>query len=96
MDYAAGMPVDSRVFDAMKPYFSEEFGNPSSAHSFGANARHAIMEARSEIAHLIGAENPQEIIFTSGGTESNNLALKGVALRNRSKGNHIITTTIEY
>jgi cysteine desulfurase len=96
MDHAAGMPVDLRVFEAMKPYFMENYGNPSSSHSFGANARNALMESREKVARLIGAEKPEEVIFTSGGTESNNLAIKGVAYRNKDKGNHIITTTIEH
>ncbi len=96
MDHAAGMPVDSRVFEAMKPYFMENYGNPSSSHSFGASARNALMESREKVARLIGAEKPKEVIFTSGGTESNNLATKGVAYRNKNKGNHIITTAIEH
>jgi cysteine desulfurase len=96
MDYAAGMPLDRRVFIAMKPYFTENYGNPSSAHSFGANARNALTKSREEVARLIGAEKPEEVIFTSGGTESNNLAIKGIAYRNREKGNHIITTAIEH
>ena len=96
MDHAAGMPIDPRVFEAMKPYFTENYGNPSSSHSFGASARNALMESREKVARLIGAEKPEEVIFTSGGTESNNLAIKGVAYRNKEKGNHIITTTIEH
>ncbi len=96
MDHAAGMPVDPRVFEAMKPYFMENYGNPSSSHSFGASAKNALMESREKVARLIGAEKPKEVIFTSGGTESNNLAIKGVAYRNKDKGNHIITTTIEH
>jgi len=96
MDHAAGMPVDPRVFEAMKPYFTENYGNPSSSHSFGASARNALMESREKVARLIGAEKPEKVIFTSGGTESNNLAIKGVAYRNKEKGNHIITTTIEH
>jgi len=96
MDHAAGMPVDPRVFEAMKPYFTENYGNPSSSYSFGASARNALMESREKVARLIGAEKSEEVIFTSGGTESNNLAIKGVAYRNKKKGNHIITTTIEH
>jgi len=96
MDHAAGTPVDSRVLEAMKPYFVENYGNPFSSHSFGATAKNALAESREKVARLIGAEKPEEIIFTSGGTESNNLALKGVAYRNKDKGNHIITTTIEH
>jgi len=96
MDHAAGMPVDSRVFEAMKPYFMENYGNPSSSHSFGVNAKNALMESREKVTRLIGAEKPEEIIFTSGGTESNNLAIMGVAYRNKDKGNHLITSTIEH
>jgi cysteine desulfurase len=96
MDHAAGMPVDPRVFEVMKPYFVENYGNPSSSHSFGASARNALMESREKVARLIGAEKPEEVIFTSGGTESNNLAIEGVAYRNKDKGNHIITTTVEH
>lgn len=96
MDHAAGMSVDPRVFESMKPYFTENYGNPSSSHSFGANARNVLMESREKVARLIGAEKPEEVIFTSGGTDSNNLAIKGVAYRNKEKGNHIITTTIEH
>ena len=96
MDHAAGMPVDPRVFEAMKPYSMESYGNPSSSHSFGASAKNALMESREEVARLIGAEKPEEVIFTSGGTESNNLAIKGVAYRNKDKGNHIVTSTIEH
>ncbi|MDH5635125.1 MAG: cysteine desulfurase NifS [Candidatus Bathyarchaeota archaeon] len=96
MDHAAGMPVDPRVFEAMKPYFVENYGNPSSSYSFGASAKNALMESREKVARLIGAEKPEEVIFTSGGTESNNLAIKGVAYRNKDKGNHIIATTIEH
>jgi len=96
MDHGAGMPLDSRVFEAMKPYFMENYGNPSSSHSFGNSARNAIAASREKVAQLVAAEKPQEVIFTSGGTESNNLAIKGVAYRNREKGNHIITTAIEH
>jgi cysteine desulfurase len=96
MDHGAGMPLDSRVFEAMKPYFMENYGNPSSSHSSGNVARNAMESAREKVARLVTAEKPQEIIFTSGGTESNNLAIKGAAYRNREKGNHIITTAIEH
>jgi cysteine desulfurase len=96
MDHGAGMPLDSRVFEAMKPYFMENYGNPSSSHSFGNSARNAIAASREKVAQLVAAEKSQEVIFTSGGTESNNLAIKGVAYRNREKGNHIITTAIEH
>jgi len=95
MDHAATTPVDPLVVKAMLPYFSECFGNASSLHSFGRDAFEAVEAARQKVADLIGAEK-NEIIFTSGGTESDNLAIKGVAYKNRDKGNHIITSSIEH
>jgi cysteine desulfurase len=96
MDNGAGMPVDSKVLEAMIPYFVENYGNPSSSHSAGNVAKQALETARDQVAKLVGAEKSQEIIFTSGGTESNNLAIKGVAFRNKDKGNHIITSAVEH
>ena len=96
MDNGAGMPVDSRVLDAMIPYFVENYGNPSSSHSAGNVAKQALANSRDQVAKLVGAEKSQEIIFTSGATESNNLAIKGVAFRNKDKGNHIITSAVEH
>ncbi len=96
MDHGAGMPLDSRVFEAMKPYFMEYYGNPSSSYSSGNIAKEALAASREKVAQLVAAENSREIIFTSVGTESNNLAIKGVAYRNREKGNHIITTAVEH
>jgi cysteine desulfurase len=95
LDYAATTPTDPEVVRAMLPYFSETFGNPSSAHEFGRDARAAVEAARENVAALLGAK-AAEIIFTSGGTESNNFAIKGVAYANRNKGNHIITSSIEH
>jgi cysteine desulfurase len=91
----SGMPIDKRVLDVMRPYFDTHYGNPSSTHGFGDEARQAIDDARNKVATLVGAET-KEILFTSGGTESNNLAIKGVAYRNKNKGNHIITSSIEH
>jgi len=96
MDHTASRPIDPKVFEAMTLYFKEIYGNPSSLHSFGLDAKKALEESRTKVARLIGAEKPEEIRFTSGGTESNNLAIKGVAYRNKKRGNHIITTTIEH
>jgi cysteine desulfurase len=96
MDHTSGMPVDERVLESMIPYFTEYYGNPSSVHYFGNEARRSIEEARSKVADLVEAERKEEIAFTSGGTESNNLAIKGAAYRNRSRGNHIITSSIEH
>ena len=97
MDYNATTPLDKRVLDAMMPYFTEHFGNPHSrSHEFGWNAENAIEEARKIIAKSINAD-PKEIIFTSGATESNNLAIKGVAYFNKTENkNHIITLGTEH
>jgi cysteine desulfurase len=95
LDYAATTPVDPRVLKAMEPYFSEKFGNTMSLHSFGQEAKTALEESREIVADLMGAK-PGEVIFTSSATESNNLALKGVALANRNKGNHVIISSIEH
>ncbi len=89
-------PVDPRVLEAMIPYFTEKFGHPASRnHPFGWEAEGGVDKAREQIAKLINARDPKEIVFTSGGTEAINLALKGVAEMYREKGNHIVTTTIE-
>ena len=95
LDNAATTPTDPRVVQAMLPYFTEVYGNPSSLHAFGQGAKHAIEEARHIVAAFIGAK-PEEIVFTSGGTESNNFTIKGVAFARREKGNHIITSKIEH
>jgi cysteine desulfurase len=95
MDYAATTPTDPLVVQAMQPYFYDKFGNPSSIHFFGQEAKKAIEEARSKIARFLGAKE-EEIIFTSGGTESDNFALFGVLWANSAKGNHVVTTAIEH
>jgi cysteine desulfurase len=95
MDHSATTPQDPLVLQAMLPYLAEKFGNASSLHSFGLEAKEALEDSREKVAKLLGAD-PEEIVFTSGGTESDNLALKGTARRNRELGRHIITTQMEH
>jgi cysteine desulfurase len=95
LDYAATTPTHPEVVKAMLPYFTEAFGNPSGIYTYGQEAKGAIEEARSKVANLIGARD-EEIVFTSGGTEADNFALKGVAFANQNKRNHIITSSIEH
>jgi cysteine desulfurase len=95
LDYAATTPVDPRVAKAMLPWFSDKFGNTMSLHSFGQEAKAMLEESREQVAGLIGAK-PSEIIFTGSATESNNTVLKGIALANKNKGNHIIISSIEH
>jgi len=96
MDHTAGRPVDPRVMEAMLPYMQSLCGNPSSVHSFGQEARQALEEARTKVAESINAESKESIFLTSGATESNNMAIKGVAFRNKDRGKHIITSNIEH
>ena len=95
LDYAATTPVHPDVTKAMLPYLTDAFGNPSSLYSYGQEAKGAIEEARAKVADLIGAQD-EEIVFTGSGTEADNFAIKGVAFANESKGNHIITSSIEH
>src|SRR3989304_295349 len=95
LDYNATTPVDPEVFEAMLPYLKEYFGNPSSSHAYGKLTKEALNKAREQVAKLLGSE-PSEIVFTSGGSESNNHAIIGTALANRKRGKHIITSRIEH
>ena len=95
MDHSATTAVDSSVLEAMLPFFSDKFGNPNSIHSLGRESRKAVDAARGKVASLIGAD-PGEIIFTGGGSEADNLAIKGAAFSHRDKGRHIITTAVEH
>ncbi len=95
LDHNATTPIAPEVAEAMRPYLDQYFGNPSSTHSYGASTKTAVEKARRQVAGLINCA-PSEVIFTSGGTESNNYALKGAALAHRKKGNHIITSSIEH
>jgi len=95
LDNAATTPTDPRVLQAMLPCFTEVYGNPSSLHAFGQTAKHLVEEARKTVASFIEA-SPEEIIFTSGGTEGNNTVIEGIAHARREKGNHVITSKIEH
>src|SRR5437773_7221986 len=95
LDHSATTPVDARVIDAMMPYLTNRFGNASSVHSFGQESRAAVDRARRQVAAFVGAR-ANEIIFTSGGTEANNLAIRGLCEFAESHGRHIITSAIEH
>jgi cysteine desulfurase len=95
MDHAATTPVDERVLAAMMPHFNESFGNPSSIYTLAQESRKALDESRDAVATVLGARG-SEVVFTSGGTEADNLAIKGAALGLRSAGNHVITSAIEH
>jgi cysteine desulfurase len=96
IDNSAGRPVEPRVIEAMLPYLKSSYGNVSSLHAFGQEAKRALEGARTKIANLIKADKQETVIFTSGATESNNLAIKGVANRNKDKGTRILTSSIEH
>ncbi len=95
LDYNATTPIDKEVAQAMQPYLADYFGNPSSSHSYGIETKKAVENARKQVANLINCK-PHEIIFTSGGSESNNYAIKGIAYAYENRGNHIITSTVEH
>ena len=95
LDYNATTPIDPEVAAAMQPYLLEHFGNPSSSHWYGQHTTQAVATARQQVADLLQCD-PDEVIFTSGGSESNNYAIKGTALAHRERGHHIITSAIEH
>ena len=95
LDHNATTPVDPEVFEAMRPYLTEHFGNPSSPHFYGVEARKAVEKARNRVAGLLDCE-PEDVVFTSGGTEANNHAIKGACLARRDKGRHIVTSAVEH
>ncbi|TRY26343.1 cysteine desulfurase [Brevibacillus sp. LEMMJ03] len=95
LDHAATTPVHPRVAEAMQPYLTNVYGNPSSLHGFGREARMALEQARDRIAHILGAE-PQTLVFTSGGTEADNMAIIGGAMAQRERGRHVITSSVEH
>jgi cysteine desulfurase len=95
LDYNATTPLDPEVAEAMRPYLYEHFGNPSSSHWYGRQTKQAVEQARQQVATLLHCQ-PDEVVFTSGGTEANNYAIKGVALAQQRRGNHIITSAIEH
>ena len=94
LDYQSTSPLDPRVLEKMQPYMTRWFGNPHSEHIFGWKSAEATDKAREEVASMIGAE-PPEILFTSGATESNNLAIQGILRNNKSEPKHFVTTSIE-
>jgi cysteine desulfurase len=96
MDYAAASPVDERVLKAMMPFFSEAFGNPSSLHNAGREPKKALEDARTKVASLLNAKRKEEVFFTSGGTESSNIGIKGVAMRMQAEGKHVVTSAMEH
>jgi cysteine desulfurase len=95
LDYNATTPIDPAVADAMEPYLRDQFGNPSSDHAYGYRTRAALQTAREQLAALLDAA-PEEVVFTGGGSEANNLAIKGVAYALRARGNHLITSAVEH
>lgn len=96
MDYGATTPVHPQVLDAMLPYFSEHYGNPSSVYREGQRGKQAVAQGRASVAKLMGCPDPRGVYFTSGGTEADNWAIRGYALKHRHKGKHLITTSIEH
>jgi cysteine desulfurase len=95
LDYNATTPHAPEVIEAIRPYLEEHFGNPSSSHIYGITARAAVVQAREQVAALLGC-HPDEVVFTSGGTESNNYAIRGIAHSRGEGGNHLITSQVEH
>src|SRR6516165_10811876 len=96
LDHQSSTPLLPEAFEAMRPFFQEHFGNPSSLHQHGVRARDTLAKARSQFAGLINAESPDDILFTSGGTEAANLAVKGVAYASQRRGKHVVISAVEH
>ncbi|MDR7468979.1 MAG: cysteine desulfurase family protein [Armatimonadota bacterium] len=96
LDYASTTPLDPRVAEAMEPFFRKRFGNPSSVHTFGQSARQAVDAARETVARAVGADDPEEIVFTSGATEADNFALIGAAYAGEPRGRHLVVSAVEH
>ncbi len=96
LDYASTTPLDPRVVEAMQPFFRDRFGNPSSVHAFGQSARQAVDAARELVARAVGAQDPEEIVFTSGATEADNFALIGAAYAGEARGRHLVVSAVEH
>ena len=95
LDFNASCPIGPEAVDAMRPFLADHYGNPSSLHWAGTPAREAVEKARAQVARILGCD-PAEVVFTSGGSEANNHAVKGVFFANRNRGDHIITTAVEH
>ncbi len=96
MDHAAAAPVDPRVLERMMPYFTERYGNPASLHGAGREPKRALEDARTSVARLVNAKRKEEVIFTAGATEASNLGIKGVAMRMKAEGGHVVTSAVEH
>jgi cysteine desulfurase len=96
LDYQATTPLDPRVLDAMLPYLTGRYGNASSSHHYGQEAAAAVRIARQQLCRLLGARSEQEVVFTSGATESNHFAITGAAMARRDRGDHVVTTAVEH
>src|SRR5215831_19332851 len=96
LDHQSSTPVLAEAFEAMKPFFAESYGNPSSLHRLGVRVRDAVARARQQMADLVNAESTDDIIFTANGTEAANLAIKGAAWANQRQGKHLVVSSVEH